>query len=98
MGDCLYRVRWILNPLDPNRAGFFGTTNHAGHSPAAAAVASAEAIRQSIEESWGRVQLVILGVSAEQDDANLLSGTDLQMALRRADDSLTMDVVYRPLC
>jgi hypothetical protein len=98
MQESLYKVQWILNHDDPKRPGFYGTTNHLGASPAAAAIASAKSVSHAADDSWGRAQLHILRVSAHLDDENLLSGNDLQAALRLADSSLPIDVVYRPLC
>jgi hypothetical protein len=97
MQESLYKVQWILNHDDPKRPGFYGTTNHLGVSPAAAAIASAKSVSHAADDSWGRAQLHILRVSAHLDDENLLSGNDLQAALR-LDASLPIDVVYRPLC
>lgn len=98
MNENLYKVQWILNHDDPRRAGFFGTTNHLGASPAAAAIASAHSVSHAADESWGRAQLHILRVSGPLDDENLLSGNDLQAALRLCDAGLPIEVVYRPLC
>lgn len=98
MQESLYKVQWILNLDDPQRAGFYGTTNHLGASPAAAAIASAKTVAHALEESWGRAQLFILRVSEQLCDQNLLSGNDLQAALRRSEGNLPLEVVYRPLC
>ena len=46
--DVAFKVRWILSPLDQDRAGFCGTTTHAGHNPAAAALASAESVLNAL--------------------------------------------------
>lgn len=97
MQENLYMVHWILNPRDPARAGLYGTTRHHGASPAAAAIASARSLSQAVDSSWGRAQLFILRVCEEADDRDLLSGSDLQAALRRS-DGLPLDVVYRPIC
>lgn len=97
MRENLYRVQWILNPKEPGRAGLYGTTRHHGASPAAAAIASARSLCQAVDSSWERAQLFILRVCEEPDDRDLLSGNDLQAALRRS-DSLPLDVVYRPIC
>lgn len=98
MPECIYKVQWILNLDDPDRAGLYGTTSHAGVSPAAAAIASAETVSHAVEDDWGRAQLLILRVSEESGEENLLSGNDLQTALRYASANLPIDVVYRPLC
>src|SRR3546814_6242553 len=97
MRENLYKVQWILNLEDPKRAGFYGTTNHLGSSPAAAALASAQTVSHAVEEDWGRAQLLILRVSEERGDENLLSGNDLQAALRYYSNNLPIDVIYRPL-
>lgn len=98
MQESLYKVQWILNLDDPKRAGYYGTTNHLGSSPAAAALASAQTVSHAVEENWGRAQLHILRVSEELGDENLLSGSDLQAALRYSGSNLPIEVVYRPLC
>lgn len=98
MRENLYKVQWILNLEDPKRAGFYGTTNHLGTSPAAAALASAQTVSHAVEEGWGRAQLHILRVSEETGEENLLSDNDLQRALRYSTSSFPIEVVYRPLC
>ncbi len=98
MQESLYQVQWILNLEDPARPGFFGTTNHLGTSPAAAAIASAQSVSNAVEECWGRAQLHILRVSDEVGEKNLLSSHDLQAALRYVSDHIPIDVVCRPLC
>jgi hypothetical protein len=96
--DVPYQVRWILAPLDRERAGLYGTTTHPGRTPASAALASAESIMRSLPEDPGQAQIHILGVFADEPDRNLLSSDDLRMALRYHDKVLPLEIVCRPLC
>jgi hypothetical protein len=98
MQENVYQVQWILDPGDPGRAGLYGTTSHHGTTPAAAAIASAELLAHTVAQSGGRPQLLIVSVSEKLSDRNLLSGSDLQAALRFTQEQLPIDVVYRPLC
>jgi len=98
MSENVYEVQWILDPGEPGRAGMYGTTTHRGTTPAAAALASAEILAHAVRESPGRPQLIIVRVSEKSSDRNLLSGSDLQAALRVAPEHLPLDVVHRPLC
>jgi hypothetical protein len=93
-----YRVRWIVAPYDPQRAGVYGTTTHAGNSPAGAAIASAESVMDVLADDQREAQMYILSVFGAESDCNLLSGEDLRKALRRHDRILPFEVVYRPLC
>jgi hypothetical protein len=96
--DFLYKVRWILAPLDQSRAGLYGTTTHPSRTPATAALASAESVMDALDEDRGRVQIHILGVFAEEPNRNLLSSDDLRAALRYHDRVLPVEVICRPLC
>jgi len=97
-GDFPYKVKWILAPLDQERAGLYGTTTHPSRTPASAALASAESVVNSLSEDRGRVQIHILSVSAEGSGRNLLSSDDLRTALRYHDKVFPVEVVCRPLC
>jgi hypothetical protein len=93
-----YKVKWILAPLDGDRAGLYGTTTHPSRTPASAALASAESVLNSLTEDRGKVQIHIVSVFANEPDRNLLSSEDLRAALRYHDKLFLVDVVYRPLC
>ena len=96
--EASYRVRWIVAPRDPQRAGVYGTTTHAGSSPAVAAVLSAESVMDVLADDQREAQMHILSVFGADSDRNLLSGEDLRRALRCHDKVLPFEVVYRPLC
>ena len=96
--DLLYKVRWIVSPLDHDRAGLFGTTTHDGCTPAAAALASAESVMNALSAEEHGAQFHVVSVSAEEAGGNLLSGEDLQAALRRHHRKFPIEIVYRPLC
>ena len=96
--DFPYKVRWILAPLDQDRAGVYGTTTHPSRTPASAALASAESIMRSLSEDQGKAEIHILSVFAHEPDRNLLSSDDLRTALRYHDKVLPLEVVCRPLC
>ena len=96
--DVSFKVRWILSPLDQDRAGLCGTTTHPGHNPAAAALASAESVLNALTADQLDAQFHVLSVSADEAGANLLAGDDLRAALRHHDRRLPIEVMYRPLC
>jgi hypothetical protein len=96
--DRTFKVRWIVSPLDQDRAGTFGTTSHPGRTPAGAALASAEAIILALSDDKLDGQFHVLSVSIEDAGPNLLSSDDLRAALRCHDKKLPIEVIYRPLC
>ena len=96
--DFPYKVKWILAPLDQDRAGVYGTPTHPSRTPASAALASAESIMRSLPEDQGKAQIHILSVFADEPGCNLLSSDDLRTALRYHDRVLPLEVVCRPLC
>ncbi len=98
MDSVPYKVRWILTPFDPDRAGHYGTTTHQGKTPAAAALASAESVMDALCDDALGAQMHILGVFAEEQGGNLLSADDLRLALRFHPKLLPVEVICRPLC
>lgn len=96
--DLPFTVRWILSPLDQDRAGLVGTTTHPGQNPAAAALASAESVLTALIPEQFDAEFHVLSVSAGETGRNLLKGDDLRAALRFHDRRLPIGVVYRPLC
>jgi hypothetical protein len=98
MQESIYKVQWVLNFDDDGKTGYYGTTSHRGASPAAAALASAQCLSHTIDQKYDHPQLYILRVTDENHEGNLLSGSDLQAALRRSFESLPFEVVYRPIC
>ena len=96
--DVAFKVRWILSPLDQGRAGLCGTTTHAGHNPAAAALVSAKSVLNALTADQLDAQFHVLSVSAGDAGSNLLAGDDLRAALRYHDQRIPIEVMYRPLC
>jgi hypothetical protein len=96
--DVPYKVRWIVSPLDHDRAGLFGTTTHSGHTPAAAALASAESVMDALSAEELDAQFHVVSVWSGEVGGNLLSGDDLRAALRCHHRKFPIEIVYRPLC
>jgi hypothetical protein len=93
-----YQVRWILLLRDQHKGGLFGTTTHEGATPAAAAMASADAVLRSVNCGSPPQELHVLGVFDESDGvANLLSDNDLQAAVRYHPKRLPCAIAFRPL-
>jgi hypothetical protein len=98
LDDRAFKVRWIVAPSDPEAVGLYGTTTHAGQTPAGAALASAERLMRAIsEENWSAA-IHILSVSEDEEGPNLLSGDALRLALHHHPKELPVEVLYRPLC
>jgi hypothetical protein len=95
--DRSFKVQWILSPSDPGRAGLYGTTEHEGRTPAAAAIASAKSVLQAADREPRPFQIVIVGVFDGEGAPNLLTADDLTDALRHY-PSLPCDIISRPLC
>jgi hypothetical protein len=95
--DHAYRVRWILLLRDQPKGGLYGMTTHEGPTPAAAALAGADAVLHAVRSDCAPEELHVLGVF-DDDGENKLSGAELQAALRYHHKSLPCAVTFRPLC
>jgi hypothetical protein len=95
--DHAYRVRWILLLRDQPKGGLYGMTTHEGATPAAAALAGADAVLHAVRGDCAPQELHVLGVFGDEG-GNLLSGAELQTALRYHHKALPCAVTYRPLC
>ncbi|MBX6322754.1 MAG: hypothetical protein IRY94_13065 [Rhodospirillaceae bacterium] len=93
-----YRVRWILLLRDQPKGGLCGMTTHEGATPAAAALAGADAVFHAVRRDCQPQELQVLGVFGEDDPRNLLSDQDLQAAVRYHHRPLPCAVTFRPLC
>jgi hypothetical protein len=97
MHDKSYAVRWIVTPVEADKAGLYGTTTHLAPSPAVAALATVEQVTATAKLE-GRFEFLILQVSEKGRDDDLLTEEMLMTSLRLAHSPPPCPVHHRPLC